>query len=274
MREQTRAFETSIDIDASPDDVWRALTEAQELMRWFALEARVVPGPGGSVFLSWGDEAWSSEDRIEAWEPGRRLRLVHEQTTFDADGRPTPAEVTAARPISIEFTLETRQGGTRLRVVHSGFGQGADWDDELEGVGVGWRSELRSLRHYLTRHRGRDRHAGWARLSTPLSQAEVWRRLLGPDGFTIQADARDAGRPFTVRTGWGDALSGTVQLWIPDRDFSGITREHDDGLFRVATHRAAGRTGVMVWLARYGDGDERVRAFGGRAQAVLERLFG
>ena len=47
-----RSFSMSIDIDATPEEVWRALTDAGELMRWFPLQARVTPGKGGSVF--WG----------------------------------------------------------------------------------------------------------------------------------------------------------------------------------------------------------------------------
>jgi len=49
---KTRSFSMSIDINATPEDVWRALTDAGELMRWLPLQARVTPGKGGSVF--WG----------------------------------------------------------------------------------------------------------------------------------------------------------------------------------------------------------------------------
>ena len=50
---KTRSFSMSIDINATPEDVWRALTDAGELMRWFPLQARVTPGKGGSVFWGW-----------------------------------------------------------------------------------------------------------------------------------------------------------------------------------------------------------------------------
>jgi uncharacterized protein YndB with AHSA1/START domain len=39
----------SIDINATPENVWRALTGAGELMRWFPLQARVTPGTGGQT---------------------------------------------------------------------------------------------------------------------------------------------------------------------------------------------------------------------------------
>ena len=66
-----RSFTMSIDIDATPEEVWRALTDAGELMRWSSLQARVTPGKGGSVFWGW-DEHWAWESQIDAWEPERR----------------------------------------------------------------------------------------------------------------------------------------------------------------------------------------------------------
>ena len=43
---------------------------------------------------------------------------------------------------------------TTLRLVHSGFGPGADFDEEYDGISQGWPVELRSLRHYLENHAG------------------------------------------------------------------------------------------------------------------------
>lgn len=37
ITERSRAFDMTLDIDASPAEVWRALTEAEELVRWFPL---------------------------------------------------------------------------------------------------------------------------------------------------------------------------------------------------------------------------------------------
>ena len=38
--------ERSVDLDASPDDVWRALTEPDELAAWFGPEAELDVQPG------------------------------------------------------------------------------------------------------------------------------------------------------------------------------------------------------------------------------------
>ena len=82
-----RSFSMSIDIDATPEVVWRALTDAGELMRWFPLQARVTPGKGGTVFWGW-DEHWAWESQIDAWEPEHCLRLVENRPAFDVNGEP------------------------------------------------------------------------------------------------------------------------------------------------------------------------------------------
>lgn len=272
--EQVRAFRMSLDIDASPAEVWRALTEAEEIVRWFSTEARVKPGKGGSMLWSWGyGEDW--ETRIDAWEPSRLLRLVQEDARpYDTEGRQLPpGEVESAR-IAMEFTLESHQGKTRLRLVHSGFGRGAAWDAEVEGITEGWQAELRSLRHYLRRHRGQNRKAGRALVNTALPREAAWARLLGPGGFTLTPAEPSEGERYEVVTPGGRRYSGIVQLNLPGQTIAGTVSELGDGWFRLLTWKdARGSTGVWAWLATYGDDDAPVREFRDQAQESLERLF-
>jgi uncharacterized protein YndB with AHSA1/START domain len=274
VTEQTRAFRMSLDLDATPEQVWRALTEAEELVRWFPVAARVAPGVGGTMLWSWGyGEDWQT--RIDAWEPGKLLRLVQEDARpYDAQGRPLPpGEVDPAR-IAMEFTLETVQGKTRLRLVHSGFGHGAAWDAEVDGISEGWQAELRSLRHYLRRHRGQDRKAARGLVSTALPRDQAWARLTGPSGYRLSPPSSKEGEAFEVVTPGGQRFTGTVTLNLPGQTLAGTVRELDDGWFRLLTWRdARGQTGVWAWLATYGEEDRAVREFGEEAQSVLERLF-
>jgi uncharacterized protein YndB with AHSA1/START domain len=58
MNEQ-RCHETVIEIAAPAELVWKAISEADEIMRWFAPQAKVEAGPdgnlaGGTMWLSWG----------------------------------------------------------------------------------------------------------------------------------------------------------------------------------------------------------------------------
>lgn len=269
-----RRFEHALDIEATPEDVWRALTEAAELTRWFPLDAEVTPGRGGAVFWSWG-EAWPWRLRIADWQPGRRLLLHHlpaDYAQYDADGRPLPQSPVPTQPIAVEFTLEKDGTRTHLRIVHSGFGPGAEWDDEFDGISHGWPIELRGLRLYLERHRGRDRHASMARASTALSTSEAWARLAGADGFALQPPAPQPDASFAAQLE-GTRFQGSVALLIPGRELFGIVPALGDAQFRLSTHRAAGRTGVLAWLATWGQEPAELKRFQRDAEEVLVRLF-
>ena len=87
-----RKVDTTIEIHAPADAIWQALTDPEELTRWFCLNARVKPGQGGSIFYSWGPP-YEGENRIDVWEPDRRLRLVIGRRPVAARRRVGPAHV-------------------------------------------------------------------------------------------------------------------------------------------------------------------------------------
>jgi uncharacterized protein YndB with AHSA1/START domain len=266
----SRTFSMSLDIKATPEDVWRALTDAGELMRWFPLQARVTPGQGGSVFWGW-DEHWAWESQIEAWEPGKRLRLVENRPAFDVNGEPLAGP---AQQLAMEFTLETHAGRTTLRIVHSGFGEGANWDDELESVSGGWQFELRALRHYLEHHKGRDRQHATVQHVTSLGIDEVWKRLLSPAAFVVTEGHLAQDERVVIRAATGDQISGSVAWHNPGRDLFVRVDDLDNGVFRLSTWRAGGQTGLQVWLTAYDARHAaRVRELGARTQQLIDRLF-
>lgn len=261
---QARRFEMSIDIDAPADAVWSALTEAKELTRWFPLEAKVIPGEGGSMYWGWGGD-WGGESKIQAWEPDRRLKLVETRQGFDADGKPLDRPC-GNRDLIVEVTLESHAGKTRVRLVHSGFGSGADWDDELDGVSNGWQIELRGLKDYVEKYRGRDRLFAWARASSELPQDEAWARLTGPDGVNLHSGPTG----YTLHVGPQRFAGGTV-LAIPN-DFAGRV-DNSSATIRVGTFRGGGRTGLMLVFTSYDQADKHfLRVIETEGQALLDRL--
>jgi uncharacterized protein YndB with AHSA1/START domain len=171
----TRAFELSLELDHPVDDVWRALTDAGELVRWFPFDAKVEPGLGGTVWLSWGDP-WFFCTRIEVWRPGEHLRLIENRSD----------ELAKDARIAMDFTLEGRGGATVLRMVHSGFGTGEEWDTEYDGISRGWAYELRCLRHYLDRHLGQSRHVAWLPQPTDVGRERAYATVFGPDALAAE----------------------------------------------------------------------------------------
>ena len=44
-----------VTIDADAETVWRAISEGEEIKRWFTIDARVTPGAGGAIWMSFGE---------------------------------------------------------------------------------------------------------------------------------------------------------------------------------------------------------------------------
>lgn len=266
----TRSFSMALEINATPEEIWRALTDAGELVRWFPLQSRVTPGVGGRMFWGW-DGRWAWESQIESWDPGRRLRLIEQRPAFDAAGQPLP---NLPHALAMEFTLESLSGSTRLRLVHSGFGHGTDWDDEIESVSNGWQFELRSLRHYLEHHRGRDRHHWTEQFVTALPLEVVWSRLFRDRGFQVLDGGLAADTRCVVALPSGDRLSGIVEWYRAGSELFVIADELDAGGFRISAWRGGGKTGAQVWLTTYSPAvAPLMQAMGQRLRTPLERLL-
>ena len=94
---------------ASPDEVWEALTEAEQLEEWFANDVELDPRPGGAGIFRW-DDGEERRATVVVADPGERLVL-----DWDEEGE-------------VEFTLEEVEDGTRLLVREST----PEWSTALE----------------------------------------------------------------------------------------------------------------------------------------------
>jgi uncharacterized protein YndB with AHSA1/START domain len=259
-----RTIDVTFEIAAPPEAVWKALTEARELERWFPLQSRVTPGKGGEIVLSWGPP-WEGKGTIEIWEPGKHLR-----TTWPFHG---PEH--AGSPLATDYYLEGKGGVTVLRLVHSGFGSGANWDGEYDGTRRGWQFEMRSLRHYLEKHRGEDRAVALAAHQIPLEPAEAWARLASRAGLVAEGSLHELreGDRYAVRTASGDALRGVVCVSSPPTDFSGTVENLGNALWRVGIEKYPSGNEIWLWLSTYGATRSEVPAIRERWRALLARLF-
>lgn len=141
------SIERIVVFTASVDRVWAALTDPVQLVKWFGDGAEVELRPGGRALFSFGEERCPAI--IEAVEPMSRFAFWWQ---------PGPSEMQPEVPIDdrtlVEFTLSaTEDGGTRLRVLESGFAAlrnpaAARYTAHEEG----WEEELAELVTYL--HQG------------------------------------------------------------------------------------------------------------------------
>jgi hypothetical protein len=174
-----RPIEIEITIKAPVDAVWRAITEADGLTRWFCREARVTPGEGGSVWISWGNGI-EGESPITIWEPNKRLRTGSEETGI------------------VDYYLDGGSGETRLRIVQSGFGQ--DWGPEYDAVKGAWPVFLWLLRRTLEDRPG---HQVVESIPAPGPASDRWPEILALFGMTEG--------PTTTVTIDGETSAATVE---------------------------------------------------------------
>jgi uncharacterized protein YndB with AHSA1/START domain len=158
-----RKHEIQIEIAASPDKVWEALSTGQGISSWFAPIASVEPGVGGKTHIKWA-EGMEASPNIEVWEPNQHLR-----TTSD---RPAPAP-----PNVVDYYIEGSGGTTVMRLVHSGFGAGADFDDEYNSTGGAWPVFLKMMKHSVERGVSSCRNVTVLRVLNEPADA-AWEKLL------------------------------------------------------------------------------------------------
>ena len=259
MSEQ-RQFEMEIDLGHDPETVWQALTEARELERWFPKKASVEPQVGGRYLLSWEAGGCAFDTRIAIWEPNRRLKVSEQR---EQDGK--------AVELAMDFTLTGRDGATTLRLVHSGFGRGGDWDDEFDGISNGWNFELRMLRDYLDNFRGENRHLETIVHTTELPPREVYERIFGRQGLAAEGSIRalPEGAAFRLMAGPDEVYHGKVFTHQPPKNFVGTLEGECSGNLRYHMD------GPMVFLilSLYGDDSSRTDRFAEQWQNRLPRLL-
>ncbi|HUQ29021.1 MAG TPA: SRPBCC domain-containing protein [Usitatibacter sp.] len=197
-----RVLELTMDADATPEAVWKAITEGPQLSNWFAPQIQTSgTGVGSTVTVSWG-EGMEFTTPIGAWEPGRHVQWV-------SDGMMGPGT-----KLVTDWYIETQAGKTRLRLVQSGFGEFDGWADFFDGTEAGWKYFLYNLRQYLERHRGKTRRMISRRIPAGIPRADAWRKALQHmnlklDGAPLEAvkELEIEGRALGARIpALGDAL--------------------------------------------------------------------
>jgi uncharacterized protein YndB with AHSA1/START domain len=247
-KKNTRDIELSVELDASPEDVFRAVTDGTEIAKWLAPEARVTAPEGGkkgSIWISWG-EGMSAEHEIEIFDAPTRLR------------HPSGQNGETKAPLYADWSIEAREGGkTTLRLVHSGFTASADWDDEYDAHARGWKLMLQNLHQYFARHAHEPAvHLPFvSNVESP--RASIWKMLLGKLGLSGPPTVGD---DFRFTTPKGDVLTGVVDLVAETRVLALVVREYDDALLRFTLEGKADALSTFVYGFVIAYGDTRARA--------------
>jgi uncharacterized protein YndB with AHSA1/START domain len=130
----TRTFEHSLTVDAPRDRVFHALTDVDELKRWWITDGISEPRPGGRFRYEW-KMADPSNDHVQE---GTYDEVVDgERVGFPWAGPGGDSHVTLA--------LSESSGGTQVSLVHEGISA----EDQYERYEQGWQGFLVNLKSVL-----------------------------------------------------------------------------------------------------------------------------
>jgi uncharacterized protein YndB with AHSA1/START domain len=113
-------------VEASPEEVWEALTDEDRLQEWLAPDVELDPTEGGEISVRDGDEERAGI--VETVEENERFAFTW--------SRPGEGES------FVEFTIEALPGGSRVTVVETPVGPTAQ-------AAGGWGGRLARLHHAL-----------------------------------------------------------------------------------------------------------------------------
>jgi uncharacterized protein YndB with AHSA1/START domain len=145
----TDRIEKEIVIQAPRARVWRALTDAAEFGRWFGVEMKDAFAPGGRAqgrITHPGYEHLTLDMTVERMEPERlfswRWHPYAVDPRQDYSGEPTTL---------VECELTEVPGGTRLRIVESGFDAipVARRAEAFRMNSEGWAAQAQNIARYL-----------------------------------------------------------------------------------------------------------------------------
>src|SRR3954451_23664215 len=122
--EQAPWVERDTLVEASPEEVWEALTDEDRLEEWLAPDVELDPTEGGEIAVRDGDEERSGT--VETVEENERFAFTW--------SRPGEGES------FVEFTIEALPAGSRVTVVETPIGPTAS-------AAGAWGSRLARLQH-------------------------------------------------------------------------------------------------------------------------------
>ena len=145
-RSSTEAISLDVELAASPEEVFEALTNPEQLAAWWGTVAQPVRWEVNLRI----DGRWRAVGRDEScgdWVVSGKIIELDRPWTLAVSW----AEHSEAKQLEgtmVRYVLEPTTKGTRLRLTHSGFGRAVKARDEYQG---GWPGLVTRLRQYLER---------------------------------------------------------------------------------------------------------------------------
>jgi uncharacterized protein YndB with AHSA1/START domain len=135
-RKSERTLDHQYLIRSPPDAVFRAITDPGWITRWLCDRAELAPVKGGRYRFGWTNGP-THTGKVVDFRPGQRIAFAWEWPGIELKGTVFALEV------------EAQEGGSLLRVTHSGFPRLEKWTELYAGAEWGWTYFAMNLKSVL-----------------------------------------------------------------------------------------------------------------------------
>ncbi len=132
------AIVEELTIEATPQRVWGAITKPDEIVQWWAYEARVKPEVGSLAEFRFRPPAGVLQFEVAELDQDEKVRWISK----------SPPQWAGS---SVTWRLTPVHNGTKLIFTHDGFAQVEERDERTRGA---WVYFLASLKSYLETGKG------------------------------------------------------------------------------------------------------------------------
>lgn len=150
-----KKIERTEEIAAPPETVFQALTDADELSRWWTTSADSDARTGGA--FEYRFEFAEEPERNHTYTGTYDAVVPNERVAYPWQGR--------LGDTNVDVALRPSGDGTTVRLVHSGWGEGGEWPAAVKMHEEGWAFFLGNLKSYLERRE--DQRAAALGMKTP-----------------------------------------------------------------------------------------------------------
>ncbi len=134
---KTRTIGLQVFVHASPKKVFKALSEPELLTRWLLDRATLTPRKGGRYSFTW-EGGPTHTGKVLEFVPGKRITL-----TWQWPGKEKLLMT------KLKLSVEPKEGGSVLKLTHSGFPRHERWVDLYGGSIQGWTYFMVNLKSAL-----------------------------------------------------------------------------------------------------------------------------
>jgi uncharacterized protein YndB with AHSA1/START domain len=147
---KTRSIRQQFYIRAPPKKVFRAISDPDEITKWFLKDAQISTRKGGRYTFEWNG-GYQHSGRVLEFARGRSLTLTWPQF----DGKEVIGDT------KVRFTVEPKGKGALLKILHSGYQKQEKWVEPYAGTHAGWSYFVMNLKSVLEHgHDLRSKHDG------------------------------------------------------------------------------------------------------------------